>query len=153
MADRLAVEGGSPIRRTPLPYARHTIDEDDVAAVVSALRGDWLTTGPRVEVFERGVASAAGARHAVGVSSGTAALHAAVFAAGIGEGDEVITSALTFVASSNAILYRGGVPVFADICPDTLQIDPAAIEGKLTSRTRALLPVDFAGQPCDLDRS
>jgi dTDP-4-amino-4,6-dideoxygalactose transaminase len=151
MAERLAIEGGAPVRRAMLSYARQTIDDDDIAAVVAALRGDWLTTGPRVAAFEKQLASAAGAAHAVGVSSGTAALHAAVFAAGIGPGDEVITSPMTFVASSNAILYLRGVPVFADILPDTLQIDPAAIEARLTPRTRAVLPVDFAGQPCDLD--
>jgi perosamine synthetase len=151
MAEALALHGGTPVRATLLPYARQTVEDDDVQAVVAALRSDWLTTGPRVEAFELAAASAVGARHAVAVSSGTAALHAAVFAAGIGPGDEVITSPLTFAASANAILYLGGTPVFADIRPDTLNVDPAAVAARVTPRTRAILSVDFAGQPCDLD--
>jgi UDP-4-amino-4,6-dideoxy-N-acetyl-beta-L-altrosamine transaminase len=151
MADRLALHGGVPVRANALPYARQTIDDLDVQAVTDALRSDWLTTGPLVEAFERAVASLVEAEHAVAVNSGTAALHAAVFAAGIGDGDEVITSPLTFVASANAVLYQGGRPVFADIRPDTLALDPADVAAKLTGRTRAVLPVDFAGQPCDLD--
>jgi dTDP-4-amino-4,6-dideoxygalactose transaminase len=115
------------------------------------LRSGWLTTGPKVAEFERAVAAMVGAPHAVAVSSGTAALHAAVAAAGIGPGDEVITSPLTFVASANAVLYRGGVPVFADVREDTLTLDPVAAEMLVTPRTRAVLPVDFAGQPADLD--
>jgi len=151
MAEALALHGGTPVRATLLPYARQTIEDDDVQAVVAALRSDWLTTGPTVEAFERAAASAVEARHAVAVSSGTAALHAAVFAAGIGPGDEVITSSLTFVASANAVLYLGGTPVFADIRPDTLNVDPAEVAVRVTPKTRAILPVDFAGQPCDLD--
>ncbi len=151
MADRLALHGGPPVRSSTLPYARQTIDDDDVQAVTDALRSDWLTTGPLVDAFERAVASRVEAKHAVAVTSGTAALHAAVFAAGIAEGDEVVTSPLTFVASANAVLYQGGRPIFADIRLDTLALDPADAAAKLTARTRALLPVDFAGQPCDLD--
>jgi perosamine synthetase len=151
MAEALALHGGTPVRATLLPYARQTIEDDDVQAVVAALRSDWLTTGPLVEAFERAAASAVEARHAVAVSSGTAALHAAVFAAGIGPGDEVITSPLTFVASANAVLYLGGTPVFADIRPDTLNVDPAEVAVRVTPKTRAILPMDFAGQPCDLD--
>ncbi|HEV2054694.1 MAG TPA: UDP-4-amino-4,6-dideoxy-N-acetyl-beta-L-altrosamine transaminase [Methylomirabilota bacterium] len=151
MADALAIHGGTPVRATLLPYARQTIEDDDVQAVVAALRSDWLTTGPTVEAFERAVASVVEARHAVAVSSGTAALHAAVFAAGIGPGDEVITSPLTFAASANVVLYLGGTPVFADIRPDTLNVDPAEVAVRVTPKTRAILPVDFAGQPCDLD--
>lgn len=149
--DRLALDGGTPVRAALLPYGRQTIAEDDIRAVVAALRSDWLTTGPLVGAFERAFAAFVGASHAVAVSSGTAALHGATFAAGIRAGDEVITSPLTFVASANAILYRGAVPVFADVRPDTLTIDPAALEGRITARTRALLPVDFAGHPCDLE--
>lgn len=151
MADQLALLGGRPVRAEMLPYGRQTIDEADVQAVTAALRSGWLTTGPRVDEFERAVAAATGAAHAVAVSSGTAALHAAVAAAGIGPGDEVVTSPLTFVASANAVLYRGGVPVFADVREDTLCLDPVDAEMKLTPRTRALLPVDYAGQPADLD--
>jgi perosamine synthetase len=150
MAETLALEGGRPVRATLLPYARQTVGEEDIEAVVAALRSDWLTTGPLVDAFERAVASAAGAAHAVALSSGTAALHAAVAAAGIGPGDEVIVSPLTFVASSNAVLYCDGVPVFADVRADTLTLDPAVAEALVTARTRALLPVDFAGQPCDV---
>jgi len=151
MAETLALHGGTPVRTTLLPYAHQSIDEDDVQAVHAALRSDWLTTGPAVEAFERAVASAVESRHAVAVSSGTAALHAAVFAAGIGPGDEVVTSPLTFAASANAVLYLGGTPVFADIRPDTLNVDPAAVEARISPKTRAILPVDFGGQPCDLD--
>ncbi len=151
MAEKLALHGGAPVRATPLPYARQTVEDGDVQAVVAVLRSDWLTTGPLVEAFERAVASMVEARHAVAVSSGTAALHAAVSAAGIGAGHEAITSPLTFVASANAVLYCGGTPVFADIRPDTLNLDPAAVETACTPRTRAVLPVDFAGQPGDLD--
>jgi len=151
MAEPLALHGGSPVRRVALPYARQTIEEDDVQAVVAALRSNWLTTGPGVEAFERALAGVVDARHAVAVSSGTAALHAAVFAAGVGPGDEVITTPLTFAASANAVRYCGGTPVFADIRPDTLNVDPAEIEALITPKTRAILPVDFAGQPCDLD--
>lgn len=151
MTEKLALHGGAPVRATLLPYGRHIVEEDDVQAVAAALRSGWLTTGPQVAGFERGVAAAVGAAYAVAVSSGTAALHAAVAAAGIGPGDEVITSPLTFVASANAVLYRGGVPVFADVREDTLNVDPVAVQMLVTPRTRALLPVDFAGQPADLD--
>jgi len=151
MAETLALRGGTPVRTMLLPYAHQSIDEDDVQAVVAALRSDWLTTGPAVEAFERAVASAVESRHAVAVNSGTAALHAAVFAAGIGPGDEVVTSPLTFAASANAVLYLGGTPLFADVRPDTLNVDPAEVEARVTRKTRAILPVDFAGQPCDLD--
>jgi perosamine synthetase len=152
MPERLALHGGAPVRTTALPYARQTVEEDDVQAVTAALRSDWLTTGPLVEAFERAVASVADARHAVAVSSGTAALHAAVFAAGIGPGDEVVTTPLTFAASANAVVYQGGTPVFADIRPDTLNVDPDAVAAEVTPRTRALVTVDFAGQPSELDR-
>ena len=151
MADRLAIDGGPPVRAEMLPYGRHSLEEEDVQAVTAALRSGWLTTGPKIEELERAVAAAAGASHAVAVNSGTAALHAAVAAAGIGPGDEVITSPLTFVASANAVLYVGGRPVFADVRADTLCLDPVDAEMQLTPRTRALLPVDFAGQPADLD--
>ncbi|MFI5281187.1 MAG: DegT/DnrJ/EryC1/StrS family aminotransferase [Gemmatimonadales bacterium] len=151
MAEKLAIDGGRPVRAVLLPYGRQAVGEDDIQGVVAALRSDWLTTGPLVGAFERAVAYAAGAAHAVALSAGTAALHAAVSAAGIGPGDEVIVPPLTFVASSNAVLYCGGVPVFADVRPDTLTLDPSAAEARITPRTRALLPVDFAGQPCDAD--
>src|SRR5262245_51539993 len=150
MHERLAIDGGVPVRRTLLSYGRQALDEDDVQAVVVALRSDWLTTGPLVDRFERAVAAAVGAPHAVAVSSGTAALHAAVFAAAIGPGDEVVVPALTFAASANAVVYQGGVPVFADVRRDTLNVAPADLAAKISPRTRALMAVDFAGQPADL---
>lgn len=151
MSENIALHGGAPVRTSALPYARQTVDDDDIQAVTAALRSDWLTTGPLVERFEQAFAARVGATHAVAVNSGTAALHAATFAAAIGAGDEVVTSPLTFVASANAVLYCGGVPVFADVRADTLTVDPATVAAAVTPRTRALLPVDFAGQPCDLD--
>ena len=151
MAEPLARHGGAPVRATTLPYCRQTIDDEDAQAVLAALRSDWLTTGPRVEEFEQAVATLLGVAHAVAVNSGTAALHAAVFAAGIGPGDEVVTSPLTFVASANAVLYCGGKPVFADVRGDTLNLDPAAVEAACTERTRAILHVDYAGQPGDIE--
>ncbi|MCL6448925.1 MAG: UDP-4-amino-4,6-dideoxy-N-acetyl-beta-L-altrosamine transaminase [Armatimonadetes bacterium] len=146
-----AVAGGRPVRDDFLPYARQWIDEDDVAAVSEVLRGDWLTTGPAVAAFEREFAARVGAAFAVAVSSGTAALHAACFAAGVGRGDEVITSPLTFVASANCALFLGARPVFADVDPKTYNISPKEIEKKITLQTKAIVPVHFTGQPCDLD--
>ena len=151
MADPLALHGGRPVRSALLPYGRHLVDADDVQAVVATLRDGLITTGPAVADFERAFAAAVGARHAVAISSGTAALHTAVFAAGLGPGDEAVTTPLTFVATSNAVLYQGARPVFADVRPDTLTLDPAAAAAALTPRTRALMPVHFAGQACDLD--
>lgn len=136
----------------PLPYGRQWIDEEDIRAVVETLRGDWLTTGPRVEQFEQSFARVVGARQAVAVSSGTAALHAALSALRIGPGDEVIVPPLTFAATANAVLYQGATPVFADVEPETLLIDPEQVKRKITSRTRAVIAVDYAGQPCDYER-
>src|SRR5262249_41543507 len=133
--DRLALHGGVPVRRHLLPYGRQWIDEDDVTAVVDVLRSDWLTTGPKVAEFEGAFAEAVGARHAVAVSSGTAALHAAVYAAGIGPGDEVIVPAMTFAATANAVVFQGGTPVFADVDPETLLLDPTEVERRITPRT------------------
>lgn len=132
-----------------LPYGRQAIDDDDIAAVVEALRSDWLTTGPRVGAFESDLAAACGTEHAVAVSSGTAALHLAMLALRIGPGDEVIVPTLTFAASANCVLYAGGTPVFADVLPDTLLVDPADVARRITPRTRAIVAVDYAGQPCD----
>jgi perosamine synthetase len=148
---RLAIDGGEPVRREFLPYARQSIDDDDIAAVTAALRSDWLTTGPRGPAFERELADFTGARHAVAFSSGTAALHGATTAAGLGPGDEAITTPLTFVATANAVVYVGAEPRFADIDPGTLLIVPGAVAAAITSRTKALLPVDYAGQPADYD--
>lgn len=145
----LAIDGGNPVRKTLLPYGRQTVDQDDIQAVINVLRGDWLTTGPAVVGFERAVAQYAGAQEAIAVNSGTAALHAAAFAAGIGPGDEAIVPAITFAASANCVLYMGGQPVFADVLPGTLNIDPADVERKITPRTKAIIPVDYTGQPCN----
>ena len=147
----LAIDGGPPVRQKLLPYARQLIGEDDIAAVVATLRGDWLTTGPAVDTFEERFAAFVGARHAVAVSSGTAALHAAAHALGLRPGDEAVVPALTFAATANAVCYLGARPVFADVQRDTLNVDPAAVEAALTPRTRAVFTVDFTGVPVDYD--
>jgi UDP-4-amino-4,6-dideoxy-N-acetyl-beta-L-altrosamine transaminase len=133
-----------------IPYATQWIDEEDIQAVVSALRLPYLTQGPLVAEFEKQVASYCGAKYAVAVSSGTAALHLACLAAGFQSGNEVITSPITFVASSNSVLYCGAKPVFADVEETTINIDPQAIARCLTKKTRGIIPVHFAGQPCEL---
>ena len=147
----LAIHGGPPVRQALLPYGRQTLTETDVAAATEVLRSDWLTTGPKVADFEEAIADYVDARHAVSFSSGTAALHAAVLAAGLKPGDEAITTPLTFCATANAVLYGGGTPVFADVRDETLTIDPEEVERRITPRTKALLPVDYAGHPADLD--
>ena len=149
--EMLAVEGGEPVRETLLPYGCQAIDEDDVQAVVETLRSEWLTTGPKVDEFEEAFAARVGAKHAISFSSGTAALHGAAFAAGLGPGDEAITSPLTFAATANCVLYQRATPVFEDLSPDTLTLDPEQVAFGINSRTRAILPVDYAGHPCDLD--
>ena len=133
-----------------IPYGRQSIDEADIQAVVEVLKSDFLTTGPKINEFEQSVADYTGAKYAAAVSNGTAALHAACFAAGIGPGDEVITTPLTFAASANCVLYCGGTPVFADVEERTYNIDPKEIEKKVTDKTKAILPVHLAGQPCDM---
>lgn len=134
-----------------IPYGRQMIEEDDIQAVVEVLKSDYLTTGPKIAEFEKSVAEYVGANYAVAVSNGTAALHAACFAAGIREGDEVITTPLTFAASANCVLYCGGKPVFADVDSRTYNIDVEDIKRKITERTKAIIPVHLAGQPCDMD--
>lgn len=134
-----------------IPYGKQTIDEADIQAVVDVLKSDYLTTGPKVAEFEKKVADYVGARYAVAVANGTAALHIACLAAGIAEGDEVITTPLTFAASSNCVLYCGGTPVFADIDSATYNIAPAEIEKKITERTKAIIPVHYTGQPCEME--
>jgi perosamine synthetase len=134
-----------------IPYGRQWIDNDDTEAVLEVLRSDWLTTGPKVEGFETDFARFVGARAAVAVSSGTAALHAAMYAIGIAPGDEVIVPAMTFVASANCVVFQGGTPVFADVSPHTLLIDSARVEARITERTKAIIAVDYAGQPCSYD--
>lgn len=134
-----------------IPYGRQCIEDDDIQAVIDVLQSDYLTTGPKIAEFEKCVADYVGAKYAVAVSNGTAALHIACLAAGIGPGDEVITTPITFAASANCVLYCGGTPVFADINPDTYNIDPEDIRKKITDKTKAIIPVHLAGQPCDMD--
>jgi perosamine synthetase len=134
-----------------IPYGRQSINKDDIDAVVEVLKSDFVTTGPKVAEFEKAVCDFTGAKFAVAVSSGTAALHCAMFAAGIKVGDEVIVTPMTFAASANAIIYCGGTPVFADVLPDSLLINPAEVVKKITKRTKVLVAVDYAGQPCDYD--
>jgi len=147
----LAVDGGEPVRASFLPYGRQSVDEADIQAVVDVLRSDWLTTGPKVGEFEEAFAVRVGAAHAVSFTSGTAALHASAFAAGLKAGDEAITTPMTFAATANCVLYQGATPVFADVSADTLNIDPGQVIGKISSRTRAILPVDYAGHPAELN--
>ena len=135
------------MRRVPTPYGRQSIDDDDIAAVVAVLRGDWLTQGPEVEAFESDLAAAVGAPFAVAFSSGTAALHGAVFAAGLGRGDELVASALTFAASANCAAYVGATPRFADVERQTWNLSAATVGAALTERTRAVVAVDYAGLP------
>ena len=153
--ETLAIHGGTPVRGTLLPYGRQSLDDADIQAVVEVLKSDWLTTGPKIGEFEERFAAWIGARHAVSFSSGTAALHGAAFAAGLGPGDEAITTPMTFCADANCILYQGATPVFADVSPDTLNLDPDEVSRKLSSRTspriRAIIAVDYAGHPAALD--
>jgi perosamine synthetase len=151
MPEVLAVDGGTPVRKALLPYGRQSMGEDDIDAVLEVLRSDWLTTGPKVEEFEEAFAAKVGAKYAVSFSSGTAALHGAAFAAELKSGDEAITTPMTFTATANCVLYQGATPVFADVSADTLNLDPEKVAERITPRTRAILPVDYAGHPADLD--
>src|ERR1700733_3164420 len=123
----LAIDGGTPVRKTLLPYGHQSIGEDDIQAVVNVLRSDWLTTGPKVAEFEEAFAAKVGARHAVSLRSGTAAFHGCAFAAGLKAGDEAITTPMTFAATANCVLYQGAEPVFADVCDDTINLDPEQV--------------------------
>ncbi|MCR5792571.1 MAG: UDP-4-amino-4,6-dideoxy-N-acetyl-beta-L-altrosamine transaminase [Lachnospiraceae bacterium] len=134
-----------------IPYGRQWIEEDDIEAVVNTLKSDYLTTGPKVAEFEKKVAEYVGAKYAVAVSNGTAALHIACIAAGLSKGDEFITTPITFAASANCGVYVGAKPVFADIDPKTYNISPTEIEKKITDKTKAIIPVHYTGQPCDMD--
>lgn len=133
-----------------LPYGRQFIDDEDVDAVVAALKSDWLTTGPKIEEFEKSICACTGAKHAVAANSGTSALDMAVAALELPAGSEIITSPLTFAASANCAVYNNCRPVFADIQPKTLNLDPGQVRKKITKKTRAVLYVDYAGQPCDI---
>lgn len=149
--ETLAVNGGKPVRDKKIFYGHQWIDESDIEAVVRVLKSDYLTCGPAVEKMEEQLVEYTGAKYAVAVSSGTAALHCACIAAGIGPGDEVITTPLTFAASANCVLYCGGKPVFTDINPNTYNIDPISIEQHITKNTKAVIAVDFTGQAVQSD--
>ncbi|MCY9665089.1 UDP-4-amino-4,6-dideoxy-N-acetyl-beta-L-altrosamine transaminase [Paenibacillus alginolyticus] len=148
---QLAILGGQSVRSTLLPYGRQWIDEADIETVIQTLKSPFLTQGPKIKEFEDSVAQYVGAKYAVSFSNGTAALHGACFAAGLGVGDEVITTPMTFAASANCVRYCGGDVVFADIEPDTYNIDKYKIKSLLTPKTKAIIPVDFTGQPADMD--
>jgi dTDP-4-amino-4,6-dideoxygalactose transaminase len=134
-----------------LPYCRPSIEEEEISEVVDVLRSGWLTTGPRAQQFEQDFAAATSSSYAIAVNSGTSALHLALAAAGVGHGDEVITTPLTFCACANVIVQLGATPVLADICEDDMNIDPAEVERRVTPRTKAIMAVDFGGQPCRFD--
>lgn len=150
-SETLAIHGGKPVRETLLPYGHHWIDEEDIRSVIEVLRSDFITTGPKAAEFEEAFAAKVGARYAVSFSSGTAALHGAVFAAGLGPADEAVTTPLTFCATANSILYQGAKPIFADVRPDTLNLDPQEAARHIGPHTKALVIVDYAGHPADLD--
>lgn len=134
-----------------ISYGRQSLDEEDIQAVIDTLRSPNLTQGPKIEEFEQAIANYVGTKYAVAFCNGTAALHGACYAAGIGEGDEVITSPITFAASANCVRYVGGTVVFADIDETTYNIDPNEIRKNITPQTKAIIPVDFTGQPVDID--
>ncbi len=147
----LALFGGKPVRDSFLPYGRQWLDEEDIRQVVQTLKSPFITQGPAVDQFEAAVAQYTGAKFAAAFSSGTAALHGACHAAGLGKEDEVLTTPITFAASANCALYVGARPVFADIDRRTYNMDPSLIESMITERTKAIIPVDFSGQPADLE--
>lgn len=148
--EKPAIEGGRPVRETPIFYGHQYIDEADVQAVTEVLRSDFLTCGPKIGELEKKLCALTGAKYAVVCANGTAALHIAALSAGVGEGDEVITTPITFAASANCALYCKARPVFADIDPETYNIDPAKVEAAITSRTKAVVAVDYTGQSVDL---
>ena len=152
MEETLALFGGTPVFDQKIGYGRQSINDADIQAVIDVLQSDFLTCGPKLEEVERKLCRITGAKYAVLISNGTAALHAACYAAGIQNGDEVITTPITFAASANCALYCGARPVFADINPETYNISPEEIEKKITERTKAVVAVDFTGQAVELDQ-
>lgn len=149
--EKLAIDGGYPVKSSKIYYGRQWINEDDIQAVDDVLRSDFITCGPKVDELERALAEYMHAKHVVVVNSGTSALHCACIAAGIGPGDEVITTPLTFAADANCVRFCGGTPVFADVDPETYQIDPKSIEEKITDKTKAVIAVDYSGICVDHD--
>ena len=150
--DKPAICGGIPVRDTKIYYGHQYIDEDDIRAVAEVLRSNEITCGPKIKELEDKLCRITGAKYAVACSNGTAALHMAAMAAGVQEGDEVITTPITFAASANCALYCGARPVFADINEETYNIDPAQVEALTTPKTKAVVAVDFTGQSVELDR-
>ena len=150
--EELAINGGKPVRETKICYGHQTIEQDDIDAVAECLKSDLITCGPRIREFEHKLCEYTGSKYAVVVSSGTAALHCACYAAGIKAGDEVITTPITFAASANCARYMGADVVFADIRYDTMNIDPDSIEANITDRTKAIVAVDYTGQAVEIDR-
>jgi len=150
--DELAINGGNPVFEKKIGYGHQYIDDADIQAVVDVLKSDYLTCGPKIEEAEKKLCKITGAKYTVLIANGTAALHTMIFAAGIGPGDEVITTPITFAASANCALCCGAKPVFADINPETYNIDPASIEAKITSKTKAVVAVDFTGQAVEVDK-
>ncbi len=148
---QLAIFGGTPVRETPIHYGKQYIDQADIDAVAEALKSPALTGGPKISELERKLCEVTGAKYAVAVSNGTAALHLAAMAANFREGDEVIVSSVTFAASANCVLYVGARPVFADIDPETYNIDPDSVRKLITPRTKGVIAVDFTGQAVKLD--
>ena len=149
---QLALNGAEPVRKKMLPYGRQSVNDTDISAVIEVLNSDFLTTGSKIGEFESAVCKFTGAKNAVAVNSGTAALHAAMFALKIENGDEVIIPPITFAATANCVLYQGGTPIFADVDAGTLLIDPAKVDALITPRTKAVIAVDYAGQPCDYEQ-
>lgn len=148
---RLALEGGTPVRAEYLPLARAWLAEEEKREILDTLDSGWITTGPKTKQFEAAACEYLGVPHAVGLSSCTAALHLSLAASGIGPGDEVITSPLTFCATANVVLHQGARVVFADVQRDTFNVDPGAIRSAITPRTRAIIPVHYGGHPCEMD--
>lgn len=151
MKDTLAIFGGKPVRANPLYYGKQSIDQNDINAVIKVMESDFLTCGPAVKNMEKKLKTTVEAPYAVSVTNGTAALHTAVFAFDIHQGDEIITTPMTFAATANAILYHRGIPVFADICPDTYNISAESIQSNITSKTKGVIVVDYTGQPADYE--
>ena len=149
--ERLVIEGGTPVRASFLPFHRPSLGLEEEAEVLDTLRSGWLTTGPKTHRFEAAFAQHVGAKHALGVTSCTAAMHLGLVALDVGPGDEVITSPITFPATANVVVHVGATPIFADVEPGTLNVDVEQVEASLTPRTKAIMPVHFAGHPCEMD--
>jgi len=149
---KISISDDRPLRKDFLPFHRPLIGAEEEAEVIQCLRSGWLTTGPRTQEFERAFAEYIGCRHAIGLNSCTAGLHLALVGLGIGDRDEVITTPITFPSTANVIVHQRARPVFADIDPETLNIDPDKIEERITPKTKAIIPVHFAGHPCEMDR-